>query len=54
MNRLRTSATALLLVAPLTLTACSDAEDDVAPGPGDVQVPPVQAPDVDIPTESPS
>lgn len=48
MKRIRTSVTALLLVAPLTLTACSD---DADVGPGDVEVPPVEAPGVEVDPE---
>ena len=50
MKRIRTSLTALLLVAPLTLTACSDGDTDTV-GPGDVEAPPVEAPDVEVESE---
>ncbi len=55
MSRFRASLTAVLLVAPLTLTACSGGDVDadapnveVTPGDLDVDAPEVDAPDVDV------
>lgn len=53
MKRIRTSVTALLLAAPLMLTACSDGDTDKV-GPGDVELPPVERPEVDVETEDES
>lgn len=50
MKRIRRSVTALLLAAPLMLTGCSD-DDLESVEPGDVQIPPVESPEVGIPTE---